>query len=264
MGLPQELIDRVTNMLQDDRRALEACSLTSKAMFASTRHLLHQTLYLTRGINERILTPAERRRVREGCLELDFRILSFMGERGLLKYTRHLNIHMDFLFSPDALEPHLRHFRSLDRICTLTIHACSAYVWHDVCKTYFMQLYPTLTTLALHFPVDNYRDALRFALQFPSLENLTLEPMQNERRVWSETSASPLVGRPPPLCGRLLCANVAPSDFQRVRELAFGLPGGINFRSVEFRDVDWWCGQQILDGCAGSLEEFTLHIPRNG
>ena len=35
----------------------------------------------------------------------------------------------------------------------------------------------------------------------------------------------------PPLHGRLRCANVAVSDSRWASELAFGLPGGINFRS---------------------------------
>ena len=249
-------------MLRDDRRALEACSLTCKAMFASTRNLLHQTLYLTREINERILTPAEKRRARKGCPELDLRLLSFMGERDLLKYTRHLNIRMDFPFSPSTLEPHLHQFRSLDRIHTLTIHAYSAYLWYGVYRKYFTHFYPTLTTLALHFPVHGYRGVLQFALQFPNLENLTLESMRNE--TWMVPETSPLVSQSPPLRGRFRCIGLSPRDPGWARELAFGLPGGINFRVVEFQCVYRKRGQHILDGCASSLEEFTLHIAKHG
>ena len=43
MGLPQEVGDRIVDMLQDDGSALRACSLTCKVMFTSTRHLIHQT-----------------------------------------------------------------------------------------------------------------------------------------------------------------------------------------------------------------------------
>ena len=157
MGLPQEVIERIIGILRDNRGALEACSLTCKAMFASTRHLIHQTLHLKEETNARILTPAEKRRVRKGCHELELRLLSFMGERDLLKYAKHADIRMDFMLSPDPLKPHLRHFRSLDRIHTLTIRLCSADVWR---RTYVTQFYPTLTTLALHFLIEDHRNVL--------------------------------------------------------------------------------------------------------
>ena len=80
--------------------------------------------------NQKVLTPAESQRyalvVRPN---FEPRFLSFMGERGLLKYARHLDIFIEYLFFPDALEPHLQYFRSLDRIPTLTIHSYDAFVW---------------------------------------------------------------------------------------------------------------------------------------
>ena len=115
MGLPQEMVDRIMDMLQDDRRVLEARSLTCKAMFASTRRLIHQTLYVTEETKEKIITPAEKRGLLKGRIELELHPLSFMGERDLLKYTGHLNIRVgrgssSNAFSPDTLEPHLHHF----------------------------------------------------------------------------------------------------------------------------------------------------------
>ena len=56
MGLPQELVDYTMNMLHDDLRTLKACSLTCKAMFPSTQHLIHRTLCLTRQNNQSVLT----------------------------------------------------------------------------------------------------------------------------------------------------------------------------------------------------------------
>ena len=100
MGLPQELVGHIMDILQDDKRDLEACSLTCKAMFVSTRHLIHQTLHVTRETNVRILTRAEKRREPQDCHELALRLLSFMGERGLLRYARHLNICTGLTFCP--------------------------------------------------------------------------------------------------------------------------------------------------------------------
>ena len=128
MGLPQEVIDYITVILQDDRRDLEACSLTCKTMFALTRHSTHHwTLYVTWENDQKTLTLAEKMRYLRGdTLGLDLCFLSFMDERDLLKYARRLNIRAEPGFSPYSLEPQLQHFRSLDRIHTLTIHSYDA------------------------------------------------------------------------------------------------------------------------------------------
>ena len=254
------------DILKDDMRDLKACSLTCKAMFASTRYLIHRTLYVTWGMNEKILTPAEKEQYeRGGSLGLDLRFLSFMGEHDLLKYARHLNIRVGSGFSPYALESHIQHFRSLDRIHTLTIHPFDARPWSPSYDAYFTQFYPTLTTLALHFHVGSYRFVMRFVVQFPNLENLTLNYLRSETWLLPGTSAPLRVSQPPPLRGHLRCSGLGPRRIPIwATELAFDLQNGINFRSVEFKDVHWERGQQILDGCASSLEEFAVHIIGNG
>ena len=265
MGLPQEVVERIMIMLQDDGNALRACSLTCRSMFASTRHLIHQTLYLTSQNSRRIFTPAEKKRYRRGDYEeLELRFLSFMGERDLLKYTRHLNIRIGFMFSPYVLEPHLHHLRSLDKTHTLTIRLYNAPLWCGVSNTHFTQLYPTLTTLVLLFPIGHHHYVLQFALQFPNLENLTLEYLRDETRIFPGIPVSPMVTQCPPLRGYLRCAGLSLRCSEWPRNLAFGLPKSTNFRSIEFQDVNLEQGQQILDGCAGSLEEFTVHITGYG
>ena len=92
-------------------------------MFASTRYFIHQTLYITKEVNWRILTPEERERYEQGDRrELELRFLSFMDERDLFKYARHLDIRTEDDAPPDILEPRLQYFQSLDRIHTLTIY----------------------------------------------------------------------------------------------------------------------------------------------
>ena len=44
MGIPQDLVDYVMDILRDDSEALKACSLTCRSTFASTRRLIHETL----------------------------------------------------------------------------------------------------------------------------------------------------------------------------------------------------------------------------
>ena len=265
MGLPQEIVDRIVETLQNDKRALKACSLTCKAMFVPARYLIHQTLHVTSDISQRIFTPEEKKRYKRGDRrELQLRLLSFLGERGLLKYTRHLNIRIGCGVPPDILEPHLQYFRSLDRIQTLAVHSYDATLWYDVHNVYFTQFYPTLTTLALHSPGGYYRCVLRFALQFPNLENLTFESPREIGWTWPVVLMPPIVTKSPPLRGHLRCGNLDLEDPRWTREFAFDLPNGINFRSVEFRGVHWEHGQHILDGCAGSLEEFTGHFINHG
>ena len=272
MGLPQEVVERILGMLQSDKRALEACSLTCKAMFTSSRHLIHQTLYITRENNRRILTPEESKHVSQMGYPrwsdhpgLELRFLSFMGERDLLKYTRRLKLSIgNEEFSPTALEPHLQHFRSLDRVHTLVIHSYHAPLWHNIHDTYFTQFYSTMTTLTLHHPVGHYRSLLLFALQFPNLENITFERLQHSIWMLPGMLVPPVVTGYPPLRGHLRYSVVDASQPEWTKEFAFGPPGGINFRSIELQDVYWRHGQWLLDGCANSLEELTVHTAENG
>ena len=123
MGLPQELINHIVNMIYDDLPALKACSLTCKAMFASTRHLIHQRLYLTAQNNSSILTREEETRYLKSHLtgDLELRFVSYMGECDLLQYTRQVYVFTSAVFAPDILLPHLHHFRSLTQVHSLSI-----------------------------------------------------------------------------------------------------------------------------------------------
>ena len=181
MGLPQELLDRIIEVLHDDLRTLKFFSLTCKAMFASTRHLIHQTLHLTPRNNQSILTLEEKFRFsRWDHHDFELRFLSHMGERGFLQYTRKVHIRMGRAFTPDILIPHLFHFQSLDRVHSLTVEYYDAILWRSHHKIFFINFYPTLTSLTLHRPFHHYRCVLQFALRFPNLENLCIEGLKNE------------------------------------------------------------------------------------
>ena len=265
MGLPQEIVDHIIDTLQNDMIALKACSLTCKAMFASTRHLIHQTLHLTKEVNWRILTPEERARYGQGDRrELELRFLSFMGERDLLKYARHLDIRIGVDAPSDILEPHLQYFKSLDKIYTLTIHSYESLLCRDVYSTYFTQFYPTLTTLVLYFPIGHHRfTPWQFVSQFPNLENLTLESIWDEPRALTGTQVPSVVTKYPPLRGHLRCVGLGTKIPVWRREF-FDLPNSLNFRSVELQGIYWARSQKILDGCVSSLEELTVHVTGNG
>ena len=262
LGLPQELIDHILDMLRDDFRSLKACSLTCKAMFASTRPLIHQTLYLTVANNQSILTRREKEKLRASKTDynrLALRFVSHMGERGLFQYTRRIYI-LYFWFTPHILLPHLRHFQTLDRVHTLTIEFCSSrsWRWGTYHKTCFVHFYPTLTSLTIRCPVGNSQSILQFALQFPNLENLSLERV--ERPEWSDLCWPDFndFDRPPPLCGNLRLAGCETIEQWPV-DPAHQLSSIVHFRSVELMDfLPGAPATHILNTCAHNLEDLTV------
>ena len=265
MGLPQELVDHVMDMLRDDIPALKACSLTCKAMFASTRHLIHQTLRLTLENTLRVLTRGEKRRYRKGnCDQL--RLLSFMGERGLLQYARWVHICMPDPFDPENLLPHLHYFQALRQVHTLTI---DHFRYPEKCLNYqttcFAHFYPTLTSLALSHSRGRY-GLLNFALQFPNLENLSIEWRKFERGPAPQlidVAASP--ERSPPLrgCLRLVTSQDYVPNVNQLK-LFHKPPKGFNFRSLELEGIPSRAAQEALNACAQTLEDLTITNYRYG
>lgn len=254
MSLPQELVDHVIGVLYDDLLSLKACSLTCKSMFASARRLIHRTLCLTLRNNMRILPQEEKKHPLAGYDGLCF--ISYVGEHGLLRYTRQVRIRDPYIFTPHTLLPHLAHFRSLNQVHTLAIDYFEAMAWARYHKTCFAHLYPTLTSLALRSPSGDYRFLFKFALQFPRLENLCLESLRNEE--WG-TVDQVIVESSPPLHGHLrLARSVGPSVGRWLTELTSALPNKIKFRSVELECFLGQHAQCIVNGCGETLENLIL------
>jgi hypothetical protein len=258
MGLPQELVDDIIDMLRDDFATLKACSLTCKAMFASTRHLIHRTLYLTPQNNENVLTRGEKKGL---CKQWGYHghelwFLSHVGERGILRYARHVYVRVPQTFAPDNLIPYLHRFQSLDQAHTVTIERFDASLWELHYKSFFVHFYPALTSLSLLCPLGHYRSVLQFALQFPNLDNLSIEGLKGE---WSPPGwTAPTIDQFPPLRGRLRLASVEnalrwPVDF------ANDIRDKVNFRSIELEaEIFGGNAQRVLNACAGVVEDLIL------
>ena len=257
IDLPQELIDCIMDMLHDDLPTLKACSLTCRSMFASTRHLIHRTLYLKLK-NALGVSP-----LHEGSTDRSLplneellRYLSFMDEHDLLQFVRRVYILVPDVFVPEMLQPYRQHLQSLNRVQILTIEHLDTSARTFTCyKTCFVHFYPTLTSLALRSPSHHYRLLVKFILQFPNLENLSLERIAMPG---VPDSTDPIiVDQPPPFCGHLRLVDretVAPWLMTFVREV----PSGMNFRSVDLRASFWEDSQHILDPCSCTLEYLTL------
>jgi hypothetical protein len=264
IGLPQELIDYIMNMLQDDLPTLKACSLACKAMFASTRHLIHQTLLLTAQNNQSVLTREDKfRYMRRNHHETELRFLSYLGERDLLRFVQTVHINMARTFIPDTLSPHLHHFRSLDQVHSLTIEHYDIVSWANHYKTCFLHFYPTLTSLTLSRPVNHYRLLLQFALQFPNLENLCFEWLVPEETVRADLPLPTLIDQSPPLRGHLRLAGVDTVAKWPV-DLSHELPNKINFRSVELEGFFGTRAQHTLNMCAQTLENLIISPHETG
>ncbi|KAF9781713.1 hypothetical protein BJ322DRAFT_240217 [Thelephora terrestris] len=237
MGLPQELLDCIMDMLCDDLRTLKACSLTCKALFASTRHLIHQTLHLSA------------------------RFLSYMamGERGLLRYTRHLHIPDRSRLTPSTLLPHLHHFQSLDRVHTITITNYDAIRWGNDHRTFFANFYPTLTSLTLAQAFGSHQSLFQFVLQFPNLENLCLEWLKGVALIVQDLASPVIIDKPPPLRGHFRLVGRFSLDAPEWPMDGAQFSNVFNFRSVELDDLSG--NQYILKACAHTLESLTI-IPR--
>ena len=256
MGLPQELINHIMDILHDDLRALKACSLTCKAMFSSTRRLIHRTLWLTqRNIQSVLAQEGESLYPGLATQDVALRFLTCMGESGLLQYSRQVLIHVPRRFTPDILLPHLHHFKSLDRVHTLTIQEFEPILWVDHYKTCFAHFYPTLTSLALLHAFYPSQHITRFALQFPKLENLSLKWLIPGFLYGLDVAVPAISDKSAPLRGHLRLAGYATEV-----EWPTGVDS-INFRSVE---VDEPCrpasAQRTLNMCARTLESLTVAI----
>ena len=261
MGLPQELVDYIMGMLEDDLRTLKACSLTCKAMFASTRRLVHQTLCLSQRNRQRTLITKKGTHHREQDhygAELCF--LSYMGEHGFLKYTRKIHLCVPERFTPDILFPHLHHFQSLDMVHTLTIENYDSFLWASHYKSCFVHFYPALTSLTLRRPFGHYRLVLQFALQFPNLEDLTIESFKYER-VPEGLILPRVIDQFPPLRHlRLLSV-----DDTVQWSMSFTHPvhrSRMCFQSVEFESNFFGASiQRMLVAGARTIEDLTF-VPR--
>ena len=204
MILPTEIIDYIMDILRHDLPALQACSLTCRMMFASARHLIHQTLYLTPQ-NDKSVTTRRLRFLKRNHNDVELCFLSYAGERGFLQYTRRVHICMSRTFAPSSLLPRLRHFQSLDRVHTLTLNEFNLALWASHYQTCFSHFYPTLTSLTLSHCVGYDELILQFVLRFPRLESLCVERVCSwlDNLLLAPPIPTVTVKQSPPLCGHL-------------------------------------------------------------
>ena len=209
-GLPQEIVNHVVFMLRDDLKSLKACSLTCKAMFVSTRCVIHRNIRLSWKRNLDLFTIPERQRYTLGEHPgVPVRVLSEISAYGLLSYARHLYTPLHRNFTPADLQP-FNDFQRFDRIQELDIYWLHTPNSLETFDTYFTNIVPTLRSLHLNTPMGDTRDILDFIRRFPHLNDFTLKmPPGNPYgwRTW-ESAPSPIIKKMPPFRGRLKLTNI--------------------------------------------------------
>jgi hypothetical protein len=257
MGFPQEVVDHIVFMLRNDLQSLKACSLTCKAMFVSTRCVIHRKICLTSEKNWELLTVAERQRYIRGERQgIAVRVLSSIAAYGLLQYARHLVININKNFTPANLQPFNHHFQRFDRIQELHVYWLDTPGFLESFDTYFANFVPTLRSLHLEAPAGDTRDILDFICQFPHLEDLSLSSEDSrDRGVWKSGSL-PIVKSMPPFRGRLRLRGITEWRGHLLLQL-ISLPGKRRFRFIDFRACDAEVEQPIVDACSGTLESVS-------
>lgn len=140
--LPQELVDEILTYLDDDFPSLVSCSESCKALFCSTRPLIHRTLCLSTGhLPDRSSSSPDNR--------AQFDVLRFAGRPQVLRYTTRLIIRLGEDFVPENLRPHLQHFRIMQGITSLEIYLLDVASFLPVFDECFGHVVPTLRSLIL-------------------------------------------------------------------------------------------------------------------
>ena len=243
-GLPQDLVVKILAYLEDNFRSLVSCSKSCKALFCSTRPLIHRTLCLSTGH----LTDRHRS-CRLNRAQLDNLRLAERAQ--VLQYTTLLIIRLGLDFVPGNLRPYLQYFRTMRTITSLQIsrlNAASFLPAFDECFGYIVPTLRSLTLIGVEGPVE---DVFGFIPRFPLLQDLNLTRLL-KRHQPPQPYVPPEITTPPPLNGTLKFQGACPS-VQLIQSL-MNVPGGIHFRSIKIARVDDTSLQAIIDACSKSVE----------
>ena len=257
-GLPQEVLDEILEYLEDDLRALKACSLACKELLRSSRPIIHRRLWVvSRGIpgstdEHEIQTPNLAR----------FHTLSAAAESGLTRYTRELTIKIGREFKPVDLQPFLSQFQTLARLTSLTLHNFTPAPFLPIFEQYFGHLTQQMRSLEFVFPSGLWDDMACFISRFPNLDDLRFRSFPQRPPFHEEHDPPPIRGSPA-LRGTLQVASVTAGGDGFLGCLT-RLPSGLGFRSIEFSRCTGINPNIIIRECSSTLEHLThvTHISK--
>ena len=265
MGLPRDIIEEIVQLHRGDSKTLMACSLTCRALFSAVRGLVHESVRLSPWRNypphklkdrvkEKVLSGWRPRTDSDWC-EVHLRYLSMGGKRGLLGYTREVNIDIGYSFTPETLEVYLPHFRSFNGVHALRISCFDLAKFLPPFERYFAQFVPTLRSLSLPYTKAGTHEILEFICKFPHLDDLSLT-LSYAHSIDVPPKLS--VEHSPPLKGTLVLRGSAPISARFLLKF----PGGLHFQSIDVGAVDKAELDEILAACSSNLETLSIR-PRS-
>jgi hypothetical protein len=242
-------VDEILTYLEDDVPSLVSCSESCKALFCSTRPLIHRTFYLS--------TWYTTNRYRSGSLNrAKFDTLRLAGRAQVFQYTTQLFVRLGNEFVPKNLRPHLLYFCAMRGITSLTIHRLDVANFLPAFDKWFGHIVPTLRSLALLNARASTEDAFHLVLRFPLLQDLHLTMLLQPDYRPPRPYVPPELTISPPLNRTLKFWGTYPSN-KFIRSLARA-PGGIHFRSVEVGDIGMISIQVLIDACSKTIETITF------
>jgi len=254
-SLPGDVIYEIFSLL--DLESLKSCSLTGQAISLSAKPFLHRKLYLTPrdrpGLPREPNTPGDWK---------EFRGLSALGQRNLLKHTRHLSIFLgrNPLF-PYDLQPHIQWLRTLKNLRSITTRWLDIPSFIPKMEEYFGAFLESLQSLELEYPRGDQKQILYFACQFPNLRNLRIKGTQDH--IHSMRNGGPHfdINTIPPLDGTLDLELNTGSDKSAHLVLNELITLPLKFRTLKLLGCSGAGSQLLVDACVPSLEcmNFTWH-----
>ncbi|KAF9785542.1 hypothetical protein BJ322DRAFT_837976 [Thelephora terrestris] len=166
--LPLEIVDEILEHLADDRSALGACSLTCKALFCSSRPIIHRRIFVV-GMGGSHTTGEQ---AKQAANLARFRTLLAAAECGLARYARDLTIRMGTTFEPENLQPFLPQFQKFARLNSLTLHNFNPTPFLPAFEQYFGHLAQQIQSFKFIYPSGAQGDMISFISRFPNLDDL--------------------------------------------------------------------------------------------
>ena len=213
--LPYEIVEIIITYITSDLKTLKACSLTCRSWYTAAAAHIHHTFFL------------KERRPGIPCHE--FEPLSKLYELGLMPLVRELRIRQwnrPWFLHQGLFPTNLRYFTAFSNVQTLRIHALDIDRFMPNIERYFGRLFPTVRSIALHWPTCTPRQLSFFLSLFSNLHDI---------EIWWDTEFPP---------DRPINKTLPPASFVPPTRKP---RGRLEFR--EFQDFDGW--KDLIASCRG-------------
>ena len=252
-SLPDDIICEIFSLL--DVGALKSCSLTGKALSCSAKQFLHRKLHLIHrsGMPTKPRVPGRWNQL-EG--------LPTLGERGLLRHTRHLSIILPYvpLFAHD-LDPYIQHLHTLTNLMSFKARDLDTPSFIPKMEEYFGAFSGNLQSLKLKSPAGDHEQILYFVCQFPNLRDLKITRFRPYLNPTHNGGHHFNIKTSPHLNGTLQYVGLEsdPMGAHPFLSDLVTLPSGLKFRAIKLSGCTRDDLQLLVDACASTLEcvEFT-------